>query len=49
MREDLGWAGLPEPGGVETAAALHLFTRRLLPRFISLRPEHLHWVLRKDG
>ena len=31
--------------GVETAAALHLFTRRLLPRFISLRPEHLRWVL----
>ena len=31
--------------GVETAATLHLFTRRLLPRFINLRPEHLHWVL----
>ena len=31
--------------GVETAAALQLFTRRLLPRFISLRPEHLRWVL----
>ena len=31
--------------GVETAAALHLFTRRLLPRFINLRPEHLRWVL----
>ena len=25
--------------GVETAAALHLLTRRLLPRFINLRPE----------
>lgn len=31
--------------GVETAAALHLLTRRLLPRFINLRPEHLRWVL----
>jgi NADH dehydrogenase len=31
--------------GVETAATLHLFTRRLLPRFINLRPEHLRWVL----
>src|SRR6185312_5066269 len=31
--------------GVETAAARQLFTRRLLPRFISLRPEHLRWVL----
>ena len=31
--------------GVETAAALHLVTRRLLPRFINLRPEHLRWVL----
>jgi len=31
--------------GVETAAALQLFTRRLLPRFINLRPQHLHWVL----
>jgi NADH:quinone reductase (non-electrogenic) len=31
--------------GVETAAALHLFTRRLLPRFINLRPQHLRWVL----
>jgi NADH dehydrogenase FAD-containing subunit len=31
--------------GVETAATPHLFTRRLLPRFISLRPEHLHWAL----
>lgn len=36
---DAGYAG------VETAAALHLFTRRLLPRFINLRPEHLHWML----
>ena len=31
--------------GVKTAAALHLFTRRLLPRFVNLRPEHLRWVL----
>jgi NADH:ubiquinone reductase (H+-translocating) len=31
--------------GVETAAALHLFTRRLQPRFINLRPEHTRWVL----
>lgn len=31
--------------GVETAAALHLLTRRLLPRFINLRPQHLRWVL----
>ena len=31
--------------GVETAAALHLFTRRLLPRFINLRPHDLRWVL----
>ena len=31
--------------GVETAAALHLFTRRLLPRFINLRPGDLRWVL----
>lgn len=30
---------------VETATALHLLTRRLLPRFINLRPEHLRWVL----
>lgn len=31
--------------GVETAAALHLFTRRLQPRFINLRPENVRWVL----
>jgi NADH:ubiquinone reductase (H+-translocating) len=31
--------------GVETAAALHLFTRRLIPRFINLRPQDLRWVL----
>lgn len=31
--------------GVETVAALQLLTRRLLPRFINLRPEHLRWVL----
>jgi NADH:ubiquinone reductase (H+-translocating) len=31
--------------GVETAAALQLFTRRLLPRFVNLRPHHLRWVL----
>jgi NADH:quinone reductase (non-electrogenic) len=31
--------------GVETAAALQLFTRRLLPLFVNLRPHHLRWVL----
>ena len=31
--------------GVETVAALQLFTRRLLPRFINLRPHHLRWIL----
>ena len=31
--------------GVETAAALHLFSRRLLPRFINLQPGDLRWIL----
>lgn len=31
--------------GVETAAALHLLTRRLLPRFINLQPGDLRWIL----
>lgn len=31
--------------GVETAAALQLFTHRMLRRFINLRPHHLRWIL----